>query len=293
MPCTAQAPCGRFLMLASCAVRQLKPSARPLMPLARASLLRHVERRSYAQLSKQVGAKENQQKERANDGKKQAEHLGRDQTHNQIPERLIIYHAGTGRITFLAMLKLTSIFVSVFFCANAASSYIKADKPAYEVVAVSLCGVVPFALIAYTSAPFVTQIHIHLPSAARASRLALERYVQAIPPSAPLSFTNISGISLPRYSKLQAGDLRPAPPRARRFGLVNFVRDTTAENAARKWYNLRAVGKFYVQEAPIEKHHNRSKTAKVGRKGVVDVWIWDAIKGKIASRAAAKETGRP
>lgn len=50
----------------------------------------------------------------------------------EIPERVIIYHAGTGRTTFLAMLKLTSLFIGAFFCFIAVPTYIKADKPPEE-----------------------------------------------------------------------------------------------------------------------------------------------------------------
>ena len=47
----------------------------------------------------------------------------------EIPERLIIYHAGTGRTTFLAMLKLTSIFIGAFFTFVVVPGYVKSDKP--------------------------------------------------------------------------------------------------------------------------------------------------------------------
>ncbi len=50
----------------------------------------------------------------------------------EIPERLLIYHAGTGRTTFLAMLKVTTLFIGAFFCCVAVPSYIKADKPIEE-----------------------------------------------------------------------------------------------------------------------------------------------------------------
>lgn len=51
-----------------------------------------------------------------------------------IPERVLIYHAGTGRTTFLAMLKVTTLFIGAFFCCVAIPSYIQADKPIEETV---------------------------------------------------------------------------------------------------------------------------------------------------------------
>ena len=50
----------------------------------------------------------------------------------ELPERLIIYHAGTGRTTFMAMLKITTLFMGAFFCFIVAPSYIKAGKPEWS-----------------------------------------------------------------------------------------------------------------------------------------------------------------
>jgi hypothetical protein len=74
------------------------------------------------------------------------------------------------------------------------------------------------------------------------------------------------------------------------MGLVNYVRDTTAENASRKWFMYRAVGKFYVQDAaPVgakDKGTVRYQKKKQKRT-LVDAWIWDAVRDKIAKRPSA------
>ena len=44
----------------------------------------------------------------------------------------MIYHAGTGRTTFLAMVKITTLFMGAFFCFVVAPSYVKAEKPEWE-----------------------------------------------------------------------------------------------------------------------------------------------------------------
>jgi hypothetical protein len=49
-----------------------------------------------------------------------------------IPERVLIYHAGTGRTTFLAMIKVTTLFLGAFFTFILVPSYIKAEKPPLE-----------------------------------------------------------------------------------------------------------------------------------------------------------------
>lgn len=56
-----------------------------------------------------------------------------------LPERLIIYHAGTGRTTFLAMVKVTTLFIGCFFCFVVAPGYIKAEKPVWETAGSMFC----------------------------------------------------------------------------------------------------------------------------------------------------------
>ncbi|KAG8413070.1 hypothetical protein J3459_015800 [Metarhizium acridum] len=68
--------------------------------------------------------------------KRQARSAAPSDKNYEIPERLIIYHAGTGRIAFLAMLKLTSLLLGAFFTLLVVPSYIQAEKPPLETAAV-------------------------------------------------------------------------------------------------------------------------------------------------------------
>lgn len=108
-----------------------------------------------------------------------------------------------------------------------------------------MCGLIPLLTVALTTAPFVTNIHIRLPVFARQSRDLLTRWARSgIPPATPLQITTMSFIGKPRVSGLTVGDLVPT---RQRFGLVNYLRgDVREENARRKWYMFRAVGKFNV-----------------------------------------------
>lgn len=98
-----------------------------------------------------------------------------------------------------------------------------------------------------------------------------------MPPSTELTVTTMSAIGKPRYSTLRAADLIPT---RRRFGVVNYTRDTAAENAGRKWYNFHAVGQFHIRDGAARKVRYQKKT-------LVEAWIWDAIKDKIAKRSLA------
>ncbi|KAK2676476.1 hypothetical protein RAB80_008662 [Fusarium oxysporum f. sp. vasinfectum] len=189
--------------------------------------------------------------------KRQARASSKDGKEFELPEKLIIYHAGTGRITFMAMLKITTLFLGAFFCCVVAPSYIKAEKPELLTAGVVLCGIIPVIFVTYITSPF--------------------RFIKNLPPTTPLTLTTMSAISKPRYSSMHAGDLSPV---RRRLGLINYVRDTKEENAKRKWYMFRAVGKFYVQDKrPQTRVRYQKKTDKV------DGWIWDVIKERIDNRA--------
>ncbi|KAH0594016.1 hypothetical protein MHUMG1_08339 [Metarhizium humberi] len=208
-----------------------------------------------------------------------------------IPERILIYHAGTGRIAFLAVLKLTSLLLGAFFTLLAAPSYFRAGKPPPATAAVAACGIVPAVFVAWSTAPFVTHVHMHLPAAARASPASLARFVGALPPGARLTLTTMSLVAAPRCTAVRAADLRAAPPRSRRLGLVNYVRDTAADNAARRWYMYRAVGAFYVQDGgggggPAKQSVTAGHQARRNKAAAVDTWIWEAVRDKIARRDA-------
>lgn len=100
---------------------------------------------------------------------------------------------------------------------------------------------------------------MRLPPFARQSEEMLRRYVRNLPPQTELEITTMSFIAKPRMSTVKISDLVPV---SRRYGIVNLARDTTAENAARKWYMFRAVGNFNVQ--------SRSGVKKAP-------WVWDVI----------------
>lgn len=163
----------------------------------------------------------------------------------------------------------------------------------------------PLLFIAYTTAPFVTHVHIHLPPQARTSRVVLERYIRSLPPTTELTITTMSLIGKPRYSSVKAGDLRPVN---KRFGLINYVRDATAENQTRKWYQFRAVSNFHIPSqrklpglggnksvSSAVKHSvelqakakvSTSQPVTVGKKkDLLEAWVWEIIKEKLNVRA--------
>jgi hypothetical protein len=122
----------------------------------------------------------------------------------------------------------------------------------------ALSGVVPLIFVAWTTSPFVLMVAVRLPPVARASEEHLRRYLARLPSDTVLSVATMSPIAKPRLSRVKLSELRQT---SQRLGIVNYVRDASAENALRKWYNFRAVDKFSIQTNRVTGPH----------------WYWDSI----------------
>ncbi|WYZ44302.1 hypothetical protein EsH8_VII_000738 [Colletotrichum jinshuiense] len=204
---------------------------------------------------------------------------------NQLPERLLIHHAGTGRIAFLAFWKITTVFSCAFFCLVAAPSYLRAeDKTVTQAAGLAACGIIPLLFVAYTSAPFVTYIYLRLPPYARQSRALLERYVRTLPPTAQLEIGTMGLATRPRATLVSAADLRPVPASAgnlaTRFGIVTHARDVSALMAKRSWHHYRPVGQFGIREE-VGGSGTRGKGASGG---VKDGWVWNIVRESLGKR---------
>ncbi|WQF87224.1 hypothetical protein CDEST_12238 [Colletotrichum destructivum] len=209
----------------------------------------------------------------------------------QLPERLLIYHSGTGRTAFLAFWKITSVFSCAFFCLVAAPSYIRAeDKTLVQAAGLAACGIIPLLFVAYTSAPFVTYIYLRLPPYARQSRALLERYVRTLPPTAQLEIGTMGLATRPRTALVTAADLRPVTPGAAggslaaRFGLVTHVRDVSALTAKRKWHHYRPVSQFGIREDIATSGGGSKSGGKGASYGVKDGWVWTIVRESLGKR---------
>ncbi|KAI1392908.1 uncharacterized protein F4822DRAFT_146122 [Hypoxylon trugodes] len=188
------------------------------------------------------------------------------------PERLCVYHAGTGKVTFLACLKISTLFIFVFFGFVVTPAYYDREGFSPTVLRTTLSALIPLLYVAYTTTPFVSFIHMRLPPFARQSEDMLRRYIRSLsqpqtqtqkPTSTPnLEITTMSFIAKPRISVVNISELRPTK---QRMGIVNLVRDTTSENATRPWYKFRAVGAFNAQGNTVKRVP----------------WVWESILGMV------------
>ena len=138
----------------------------------------------------------------------------------------------------------------------------------------ALCGIVPFAYVAYSTTPFVAHIHLKLPPYAQQSREILRRFAKNVPPNTPVSLSTMNLIGKPRVSNMVVADLKPVKER---LGIVNFARNPPV-TGSRKWYQrltLPPSTKFSIPP------RNPRDSAKEG-------WVWDEIAASIAKRNLAK-----
>ncbi|KAI9715473.1 MAG: hypothetical protein M1812_005949 [Candelaria pacifica] len=163
-----------------------------------------------------------------------------------VPERLLIYHAGTGKTVFIGCLKLTTIFMFSFSCLFIAPAlYTAAGQPNWMVAGSVIGGAVPMLFVAYTTSPFVTYIHLRIPQFARHSKDTLMKYSKKVPSDAELVMTTIQFSGRPRTTNMRLSELRSVD---RRFGVVNLVRNVskgTTRPRKLRWLG-NGVTQFYV-----------------------------------------------
>ncbi|KAL8417816.1 hypothetical protein RB594_001445 [Gaeumannomyces avenae] len=198
---------------------------------------------------------------------------GPQQQRLPIPARLLIYHGSTARITFLACLRLGTLFICVFFCLAVAPAYLRDPSGGGEALlkagAALLSGLVPFVFVYLSTAPFVAFIHLPLPPFARQSKELLKRFVASVPETTSLEITTISLIGKPRVTRVSVASMVPT---SQRFGLVNYVVRPPPAAPARSSLNRGPPTKFSIQ-------HNSQRDAR-------EAWVWDSVAAAIARRSA-------
>lgn len=189
-----------------------------------------------------------------------------------IPARLLIYHGSTARITFLACLRLGTLFICVFFCLAVAPAYLRDSGGDSEALlkagAALLSGLVPFVFVYFSTAPFVAFIHMPLPPFARQSKELLKRFAASVPDTASLEITTISLIGKPRVTRVLVASMVPT---SERFGLVNYVVRPAPAAPARSLLSRGPPTKFSIQ-------HNSRGDAR-------EAWVWDSVAAAIARRS--------
>ncbi|PTU24074.1 hypothetical protein P175DRAFT_0469704 [Aspergillus ochraceoroseus IBT 24754] len=158
------------------------------------------------------------------------------------PERILIYHGGTGRTIFLGMLRITTIFLFGVSCLVVAPAFMSSDFPSYLAPAVVVGGALPMLFISYTSAPFVNFVHLAIPVFARRSREQAIQYAKNLPPTATLYINTMKFTTIPRQTEVRLGDLVADK------ALIRPVSFRNQNPAPLPWWRGKALRQFYTSE---------------------------------------------
>ncbi|KAL7273386.1 hypothetical protein RUND412_003764 [Rhizina undulata] len=180
-------------------------------------------------------------------------------------ERIIIYYAGR-RTVYLATLKLSTLFLFSFCAFIAAPSIgLQTEFGILAPVGIVLAGAIPLVFIQYVSPPYVTHIHLRLPTFARYSREYLMRYAQQIPKDAVIDVITIRLLGRPRMDTFKVGDIRST---RKRLGCVNW-----------EVQQKKKMGYYYVDE--------RGSPSRVPEPDIIR-YIAEAVKKQTQAAAVNK-----
>lgn len=175
------------------------------------------------------------------------------------PTRLLVYHSGTPRTVFIGCLKVTTIFLAAFFTLIVAPTQLSApDLPYFRFTSTLLTGLAPLAFVSFTTAPFVSYIHLRLPNYARMSKEMLTRYLRTLPKNGEMDVTTITLIGRPRVQRYELGDLKAVQPKL--LNVANFKSDKL--DKTRPWWAGKGQRSYAIGEA-------KGKS----REG----WVWDVV----------------
>ncbi|KAJ2893810.1 hypothetical protein MKZ38_008219 [Zalerion maritima] len=174
---------------------------------------------------------------------------------------------------------MTTIFIFGFFCIIVTPSYLGTpDVPMSYPLVTFLCGFVPLAFVAYSTAPIVTYMHVRLPTYARASREALEKWMRGgVSKDTELELSSMTLFARPKQTAVKVGDLVPSKTWT---NMANYVLREGGESKpgpllrkGGKWWKSTPLKKFNVQG------FNRDS-----REG----WVWEDLSRQIERRARFK-----
>lgn len=180
------------------------------------------------------------------------------------PERLLVYHAGTLKVVVIGCLKINTIFLFSFSCLVLAPSYYLSpdwsnwtllpgklalagdiiDLVVTKTASVIFGGAIPMIFVTYTTAPFVSYVHIKLPAFARRSQDQLMQWVKNLPRNTEIDMTTLRFSGRPRVSRMPLSDLKETKAR---LGVANLARVSNSSiNSKRPWWKGKEPDLFYV-----------------------------------------------
>ncbi|KAM5472863.1 hypothetical protein MauCBS54593_002576 [Microsporum audouinii] len=142
--------------------------------------------------------------------------------HRLKPKQIVIYHAGTGKIAFIGLMRVTTILVFVVSCAVVAPAFYAAEFPWYIAPAIVVGGAIPMLFVSFTAAPFVNQVYLSLPTFTQQSREHLRAYLNKLPRNATLNVETMKFNFYPKRTLVSISDLVPRSSMLRPVSFMNI-----------------------------------------------------------------------
>lgn len=111
-------------------------------------------------------------------------------------------------------------------------------------------GLIPFVVVAYATAPFVTYIHLRIPFYARRSRESLMKFVDAVPLTTEIDLTTIGQFGWPHVYRMPLAELRKAKFALSAANIIRVPR-SSSQLPQRPWWKRGLPTKFYVRNEPV------------------------------------------
>ena len=199
---------------------------------------------------------------------------------------MLIYHTGIAPTVYLGFVKITSLFLFAFSALIVAPRfYYSPDESNWAAIVgryhcgqikrllgtnkctVLVGGAIPLLFVSYTTAPFVSYVHIRLPIFARQSHEHLMRWSRNITSSTEVDLTTMRLYGLPRVTRVPLAELQE---RNRKFlDVANLVRlpSKPPSSEKRPWWMGREMTRFFV-----------SKEQKTGDESAIWPKVLEAIR---------------
>ncbi|PGH14695.1 hypothetical protein AJ79_02861 [Helicocarpus griseus UAMH5409] len=137
-------------------------------------------------------------------------------------QEILIYHAGTGKIAFIGLVRVTAFLI---FCVSwlvvAPAFYSSGDFHWYIPPAIAIGGSIPMLFVVYTTAPFVNLISLTIPRAAQFTRKNAQQYIKNVPRTAVLNIETMKFNFYFRKTQVALCDLELGSSKLRPVNLIN------------------------------------------------------------------------
>ncbi|EGD97234.1 hypothetical protein TESG_04646 [Trichophyton tonsurans CBS 112818] len=174
------------------------------------------------------------------------------------PKQVVIYHAGTGKIAFIGLMRVTTILIFVVSCTVVAPAFYAAEFPWYIAPAIVLGGAIPMLFVSFTAAPFVNQVYLSLPNFTQQSREHLRAYLNKIPRNATLNVETMKFNFYPKRTLVSISDLVPRTSMVRPVSFMNI------NPQPRPWWKGRDQVLFFAPE--------KSRPARSTPRFLPEIW---------------------